>query len=1163
MRSPLCHREPPVDPIPGGRNRWLVAALLVMLAWSGLGFPSALDAQDRSGAAAPGAARGIRFERLTVEDGLSQGTVTCILQDRTGFLWLGTHGGLNRYDGYRFEVYRHQVGNPESLPHDWILTLAEDPSGDLWAGTEGGGLARWRRASDSFSSYRHDPADLRSLSGHRVIGLAWAPDGFLWTATIDAGLSRFDPERETFEHWRHDPADPGSLAHDQLGAVLVDRRGTLWVGTWGGLDRYDPARQAFDHFTHDPADPRSLSDNRVRAILEDRRGDLWIGTPDGLNRLDPKSGQIERFRHGGGTPAAGSLSHNWVRALFEDRDGRLWIGTDGGLNLWHEASQRFVSYHPEPGNPHSLASDQILALSQDRAGVLWISAVGAGLNKWDPRTWAFGHLELGAAGGDGQNSNVFAISEDRQGRVWLGTFGDGLWRIGRDPSSPGDPARFRHDPRDPSSLADDRVTALLHDRDGVLWVGTLAGGLQRFEEDPGRPAGRFERFQHDPQRAGSLSSDSVAALHQDRQGRLWVATYGGGLNRHRGDGTFTSFVGDPGDPQSLSDDRAVAFAEDAEGHLWVATDGGGLNRFHPVTEAFLRIGHDPAEPSSLASNDLTALHVDDSGRLWVGTKGSGLDRLERIDGVSGLGRFEHYSPAAGSRAASGLPDRTIWGIRSDGSGGLWVTTNNGLARLDPETGDVDSYNVSHGLQANEFNLGAHYRSPSGELFFGGVNGVNAFFPERVGPNPYVPPVVLTAFTKINQPVRFERPLFDVERISLNHRDYSFSFEFAALDFTAPHLNRYRYTLEGLDQGWIDNGDRRWVSFTNLDPGRYVLRVQGSNSDGMWSEEGASIAIEVAPPPWRTRWAYALYALAVAMTAWIGGQVLSQRRQAERDRLIAERDRAIAEHEHEIAERDRERLGERERLIGERERLIGEREQLIAELEASNAELERFNYTVSHDLKSPLLTIRGFIGLLRSDLDKGERERVDYDLDRITRTADKMAALLDDLLELSRLHYQEQPSEEMDLDEVVAEAVELVQGLIDERGCEVRVEPGLPVVAGDRQQLVSVYQNLLANAVRYMGDQEYPRVEVGLERQGEQEILFVRDNGSGIEERFHQQIFGLFERLSSDREGSGVGLTLVRRIIEKHGGRVWVESEGEGRGSTFRFTLAPAPDSPAP
>ncbi len=1140
MATPASATDPSARPR-SRRRRANVSSVLAGLLFVCLALP----------AAAQNSPRPMRFERLSIEDGLSQTVVNCVVQDAAGFLWLGTQAGLNRYDGYRFEVFRNDPEDPASLPHDWIMDLAVDPSGDLWIGTEGGGLARWHRESDSFSRYRHDPEDPRSLGGDRILTLTRDRAGSLWVGTLESGLSRLDPETGTFERFRHDPSDPDSLADDWVSAVYQDARGNLWVGTQDGLDLFDAARRTFVHFRSGAQDPRTLSDNRVSAIVEDRSGTLWIGTQNGLNRFtpgpgEPRLGAFQRYLHESdgapaaqtsvgapparrnperaGTGTAGSLSHDFVRSLFEDRDGRLWIGTDGGLNLWQEATANFTSYRAAVGDSASLSNDQVVDIYQDSSGILWIGTLGGGLSKWNPGRWSFAHYWNDD---EAASNTVFAISEDRAGDLWIGTLG-GLERLDR---AAGKRIRYRHDPGDRSSLADDRVTALLHDRQGTLWVGTVGGGLNRLHAPAGSIDGgtlegsSFERHVHDPRREESLSADAVTTLYEDRRGRLWVGTYGGGLNLYRGGNDFAVFRHDPADGTSLGNDRVFGVAEDPAGMLWLATDGGGLNRLHLATGAFLRVEHDPASTSSLASNDLLAVHVDAQGRLWIGTKSSGLDRFESFDEATGSAIFEHFT------MADGLPDPTISAILSEPDGSLWLSTNNGLARLDPLTRKIKSYTVNHGLQSNEFNQGAYFRSPSGELFFGGVGGLNAFFPDLLEANRQVPAIVLTSFSKIDRAVRLERPIFDVEQIALDHRDYLFSFEVAALDFTAPHENRYRYRLEGLDADWIELGNRRRMTFTNLDAGRYTLRVQGANHDGMWNQEGATLHLDVAPAPWHSWWAYTLYALAAAGLA--GGFVRRQRHEVETERAATRREREIARRERAQSE---------------------ERRRLLEELGAKNEELARFNYTVSHDLKSPLVTIKGFLGMLRQDAKEGNADRLEHDVRRIGAAADRMSRLLDELLELSSLGRKVRPPEEVALARLASEALENLVTQVAEKRVEVVVDPRLPSVVGDRVRLLQLVQNLLANSIKYMGDQSAPRVEFGMRQDAEDSVLYVRDNGLGIDQRYHEKVFGLFERLDAADDGTGVGLALAKRIVEMHGGRIWVESEGLGHGSSFCFIL---------
>ena len=1060
------------------------------------------------------------FKRLSIEDGLSQGTVNCILQDSTGFLWLGTQDGLNRYDGYGFEVYKKDPTDPASLPASWIEALVESDSGDLWIGTQGG-LARWRRAIGAFERFRHDSEDPASLPADSVRALHVDRDGSLWIGTFQSGLARLDPVTGSVERFRHDPEDPASLSDDRVRALYQDRAGHLWVGTLGGLDRLDREGRSFTVFRHRPDDPSSLSDDRVFAILEDTEGTLWVGTEGGLNRSREPGPGFVRYRHDPDDPA--SLADDWVTGLLEDRAGRLWIATDGGFHRRHPEGDTFERYRHDARDPLSLSNDRLLALFEDRAGLIWIGTQGGGTSRYNPASEGFVHYRADTAGGGGLSSNsVFAFSEDPEGQLWIGTLGGGL-----DIRTADGFRNLRHNPADPGSLGDDKVSALLHDRAGTLWVGTFGSGLSRRD----RGSETFQHYRSGPVVPGTLSDNVVTSLHEDRDGVLWVGTQRGGLNYLHRDPvkniaaeSFRHLRHDPENPESLGEDQITSFAEDEEA-LWIGTFGGGLDRLEPDprpadgsgSSIFRHFRHNSENSASLSSDTVFALHYDAAGNLWVGTQ-VGLNRLVSLEDS----RFEHYFER------DGLPNDVIWGIESDGDGRLWISTNNGLARFDPQTETFKKYTASHGLQSNEFNFGAHFRSASGELFFGGVNGFNAFYPDRIETNSTAPPVVVTAFSKRNQPARFDRPVFDVDAVTLDYRDYFFDIEFAALDFTAPAENRYRYKLEGFDTQWIDIGHRRRVSFSNLDSGSYVLRLQGSNNDGVWNEEGVSLAITVEPPPWQTWWAYMIYALSLGTA--LGAFVFFQDRRLERERG---RLREKAQH-------------------------LREREHLVSEIERKNAELERFTYTASHDLRTPLVTIKGFLGLLAKDVRQGDAESIRKDIGEIGEAADRMSTLLDDLLEFARLGRQITQTDLVSLGQLATEAQELLDGLIAARGVEVEISPELPVVIGDRLRLLSVFQNLLENAVKYMGGQQTPRVEVGV-RQGDGEpVAYVRDNGIGIEPRYLEKVFGLFERLDAADAGTGLGLALTRRIIEAHGGRIWAESEGLGHGSTFCFVLHQQP-----
>ncbi len=1507
--------------------RWACGLWLALLPAAGLAQPGEIE-----------------LDHLSVEDGLSHSTVQSIHQDAHGFLWFGTQEGLNRYDGYRFEIFKHDPEDPASLPDSWIMVVYGDRRGELWVGT-GGGLSRLGAGGEGFVHYCHDPADDRSLRSGEVLALLEGRDGALWIGT-ESGLDRLGPGsvgspselQGGFTHHRPQGAEAGGTEPGVL-ALHEDADGGLWAGTWDGLFRLDrdgdPGGGVLVRHLQGEADANGSLSGRISAIQQDRDGQLWLAAGEGLIRLDPRGGALELFRYADLAP--GSAGEHRATALLVDRAGQVWVGFEGnGVTRLDPGTGRSRHYRGDPLDPRGLSDNSALAIFEDSTGILWLGNF-VGVNKYDPAKDQFVTYRQRADRGLA-SSSIWAIYEDRAGALWVGTYDSGLDRLDRER---GAVVHYPPDPDDPGALPNGTVSAVVEDGSGRLWVGTW-GGLSRLDRGPGEEPGRFVTYRHDPADPESLSDPGVATLHLDGSDRLWVGTYSG-LDRYDPAGDrFLRYPTDSRDPESVGEAGITAICEGPDGELWLGTEKDGLYRRDPESGRFEQYRHDPARRDSLSSDSIASVHVDRAGFLWAGTYGGGLSRLGRGRHSPASARFTRH------REKDGLSNDSVLGILEDAEGHLWLATNQGLSRFDPVAESFRNYGVDDGLQGTVYSSGSAFQSAGGEMFFGGVRGLDAFFPERVASDPHPPPVVITGLRRFNRTrplasVRLE-PLPAGGELVLSHRDYALGFEFAALHYKSPRGNRYAYLLEGFDPGWIEvDAARRSARYSSLPAGRYVFRVRASNSDGAWNEQGAQVRIRVLPPPWKTWWAYALYALAVA--AAVAGYAGWQRRKVERERAINRRlrevdrlkDEFLANTSHELrtplfgitglaeslldgatgelpeatrenlsmivasgrrlsglvgdildvsrmskkslelerqpvdlgalidvvlsltrplvgskdlelvnavapdlpaADADENRLqqilhnlignavkfteagtvevsavdedarllvrvadtgigieedqldrifepfeqadGSAERAhggtglgltvtqqlvklhggnlwvesragagstfsftlpvsahpaesvgppedlvgglppppvdpedaagpretetggpdapdpggedplpagrfrilivddepvirqvlvnhlsargyrlelassgaealrlmeksrcphpidlvlldvmmprmsgyevcrelrrshsrqelpvifltakhrvsdletgfasgandyltkpIGKREllarvaahlerldahrrlqRLLAEKTAWSEELEASNAELARFTYTVSHDLKSPLVTINGFLGLLEKDARSGQFERMEHDLQRIRGATSRMQQLLDDLLELSRIGRTGGKPEEVDLGAIAGEALSMVAGQVADRGSRVTIAPDLPAVTGSRVRLIQLYQNLLDNAVKYAGDQTSPRIDAGWRRDGEETVagdpvFFVRDNGMGIEPQYHRQVFRLFQRLDAGTEGTGVGLALVQRIAEVHGGRVWVESEGLGQGSTFCFTL---------
>ena len=790
----------------------------------------------------------VRFRHMSVEHGLSQEAVHAILQDSQGLIWLGTQDGLNRYDGYDVTVFDHDPKDPASLSNGWIWCLFEDSRGNLWIGTDGGGLNRFLPGREAFERFVSDPADPFSLSHDSIRAIYEDRHGMLWIGTDGGGLSRLDPDTRIFTRFAHDPSSPASLSDDRVRTIIEDSAGALWVGTdGGGIDIFDPASGNFRHLRHEADVPHSLGDDRVRVIRETEDGAVWIGTyENGLDRFDPATGHFSHFVH---TPDdQGSLTDDRVRDLFQDSLGTLWVATDAGLSEWVPETRSFGRHAHDPLDPTSLSDDRVNAVVEDRGGVLWVGTYN-GLNKWNLRMGAIELYGRDPEGTNGLDSDVItSFTEDSRGGIWIGTYGGGLSRL--DPVS-GRMTSFRHDPDDRGSLADDRVMALFTDANDRLWIGTFDGGLDRF--DPA--TGRFAHFRHDPDDPRSLSWNGVTVITRDRFGTIWVGTYRGGLNRFVPEtGDFVHYRHDPDNPSSLGGDSVLALHEDETGALWIGSDGAGLSRYDRRSGTFSHYRHDPDDPTSLSSDVAWAIHQDRRGGFWVGTQDGGLNYWDPLSRRALKPEFRRYL------RDDGLLSSVVYGVLGDDQDNLWLSTSRGVTRLNPSTGYVKNYDVTHGLQGNDFNFGAQFRSSDGRMFFGGSHGFNAFWPEQVRDNEHAPPVILTEFLKFNKAVPLEQPA--ETPIELSYRDSVVGFEFAALDFTAPERNQFRYKLEGFDDDWNDVGNLRRVTYTNLRAGVYTLRVQASNNDGLWNEDGLALGLVVGTPPWRSSWAILLYALVV-------------------------------------------------------------------------------------------------------------------------------------------------------------------------------------------------------------------------------------------------------------------------------------------------------------
>lgn len=1074
--------------------RWCWWTLVAL----GLVFCTLLDSRLH---AYPAAEEMLRFDCLAITDGLSQNTVIDIAQDHHGFLWFATEDGLNRYDGYGFKVFKNVPGDPSSLSDNWVLCLLVDRDGNLWAGTSNGGLNQYDAKTETFRVFRHDPKNPGSLGADKVNGLCEDADGQIWAATWGGGLSCLDRKTGRFRNYTKDNTGPDGLRVDQLYMVSVDRRGVVWVGGNGyGLTSYDRASGKWRSYREDPQTSDSISDNSVMCVWEGRDGAFWIGTANGgLNLLDRATGKFTWFMYDGAT--SGSIGSNYVTRVLEDRRGNIWVATgNGGLNSLDRRTGKFATYLHNTYQAHSLSGNTLWCLFEDKAGVLWAGTEANGVCFYSRDRWKFSHYARNANDPVSLSSNaVWAVCEDSGGSAWVGT-SLGLNHLDR---ATGRVEQYLTDSSVPENLSNRFIWALCRGRDDTLWVGTSRGLVRR---DAG--TGRFEEYTGDPATSDVLDGVRVRALAEDSSGRIWLGTNTDGVIRlEPKTGRIVQFDNDANDSRSLCSGNVRSLYADRRGKLWVGTNEG-LNELDTDTGICARFTHNPDDPGSISNDRIRGILEDSRGNLWVGTNGNGLNRLDRA-----TGRFSVLMER------DGLANNTVYGILEDNAGNLWISTNGGVSRYSPSTGIFRNYDTGDGLQSNEFNAGAFYRSSiTGEMYFGGIRGLNVFHPDEVRDNPHVPPVVLTSFKIFGKETRLPEPLPIVGEISLSWRDRFLSFEFAALDFSAPGKNLYACRLLGFEKDWIPCGQRRYINYTNLGSGTYTLQVKASNNDGTWNEHGLSIRLHCPPPPWKTWYAQLGYVLAGGLL--IVGFVHIRTRQHARE-IVRQR-------------------------------------QLVEELRKIDQMKNEFLANTSHELRTPL---NGIIGLAEAMMDGATGHlppATTSNLSMITSSGKRLLSLINDILDYSRLRHRDVTLSMASLDLRVAidSVFAFIRPLVETKRIELvnDVPATAPLVWADGNRVQQILFNLVGNAIKFT---ESGHVRASVAERGDMIEVCIEDTGAGIPPEKCRLIFESFEQVdatpSRAHGGTGLGLSITRNLVELHGGQIRVESL-PGRGSRFFFTL---------
>ena len=1097
----------------------------------------------------------VRFQHLTIADGLSLSSVYCVHRDSKGYMWFGTEDGLNRFDGYHFKVFGTNRKDNNCIGYKWIEYIHEDSYGDIWFGSRGG-LSHYNPRKATFTNFNSNTHT--KLVNDTVTGIIQASADLLFVGTA-SGLNTINLKTHAVEKI---PSVKGAVH-----TMIPDSTHNMWIGTSKGAYVMNRTSNDFmELFPHKNQSIKAIIQNDkevwlcgaqkmfhyslsnqaltelspipqlskgeyYESLLKDSGNRIWIGTNKGLYLFDPIGKKAKRIISA--TDTSHSLAIDPSKPLQEDSHGYIWYGTHG-LGVYRIAPDLMVTrYVHNPVDPNGISQNSINCIYHDKTSDnIWLGTFGAGLNIYDPQANKFDLIKHNPLNANSLSSDfIWSICEARDSSLWIGSNDKGISRY--IPSE----QRFlfyNFQPSQKGALSHSSVREIYEDSQGTIWIGTDGGGLNRFNAK----ANRFSVFKHAPNDPQSLSDNSVRVVFEDSQHRLWVGTRNG-LNRyHPGTNRFTRYINQPDAPASLSHNFIYsAITEDKEGFLWIGTYGGGLNRLNPENGTFTCYSTDSGPNTSLSNNIVFSIYEDQAGILWVGTN-EGLNELD-----PNTGTISFYG------MTDGLPNEVIYGILPDENENLWLSTNNGICCFNPHTKECRNFDVHDGLQSNEFNGGAFHKGHSGNLYFGGVYGLNMILPDAVSKNKTVNTPVITRLevlgkevdirpTKIEQAQVLEsdsllvmsRHISYGEHIELDYKQRFFSIEFSGMNHLFPEKTEYAYQLYPLDKEWHQAHHRNYVSYANVKPGKYTFRISSTNADGQWVKTPTQLRITIHPPFWLTYWFMGLELLILFIVAFFIHRYLVK---IKTNKLLRLQNIQIKEANQQLIESE-------------------------ARLKEMNATKDKFFSIISHDLKNPFTSLMSISDIMVSNYDESDDEDRKTGLSRMDSSVKQIHALLENLLTWSRsqrgkICFHQKP---FDLSMLLTENANLYRLAAEKKNIRINVQsPDHILAMGDRDTINTVIRNLLGNALKFTPSGG--TILLHIDDYTDKWKVSVKDNGIGISEEHQSKLFCIDQKVKTDgtagEKGTGLGLIICKEFVTKNGGDIGVESAPE-QGACFWFTI---------
>jgi|GEM_PF-2731867 len=1077
-------------------------------------------------------AQELRFKNLSVADGLSNNSITAICQDNFGFIWIGTSDGLNKFDGNKFTVYRNTSGDSTSLSDNYILSLCEDKDGYLWIGTDKG------------------------------------------------GLNRFDPKTETFRHYTSDIKNPNSICNNSINYIIEDKMGNIWIATKHGLSEL-PAHQKmkecpdFISFTKKGNGENALTDLTIYSMLCDSKGSLWLSYSDGygVDKLDitgNKSPFFKKINFRKDSP--NSISGNWILFVFEDSKGRFWISSWAtGLIKYEPSINKFTRYKNDLKDNKTLAGNNVEMAAEDNLGNIWIATYDGGLNKYieasGSRNEYFAHYKYDTNNPLSlPNNKITILFKDKAGMIWVGTSGHGVSRF--NPNS-----RFKNILLNEPDSEEDIPSAITKTSDGNLWVGTSKGTLFRFNKK-GEKEWKYKIRRDEPLNAhipfipslfedeeknlwisascrgifyipaNSVSSPQPRLVHIETSGQGFDIILKNGFTFIKEDANKNMIIGTNSEIgmlflsrknklkknfvfERLNKGKYAWEIERDSNDYWIGAWSHGATKFSgkdfSVLKHFGYVKGNSFNNLSIPGYDVYTLLKANDGNIWMGT----LNSLTRY--TPGNDTLTHY------RYKDGLANESVFGILEDDYKNLWISTANGLSKLDLRTELFTNFFKEDGLLANEFAPFAYYKDKSGQLYFGGINGLTVIDPKTDLISTEFPGLHITGLYILNQEQQNKNLIKEgiipqsfpfSNEITLPYDKNAITIEFSALDYISPQKIKYMYKLEGYNEDWVTiRPPLHSVSFMNLDPDDYTLKIRSTNRDGIWNSQYKIIQLHITPPFWNRLWFKVFAVLFIAGMALLFHEIRVRagiKRQNELQQLV-----------------DQQTLALRER----------------------NADLESFSYSVSHDLRAPLRSIFSFSQIIKEDFDKQLPAEAKQYFTKITNAAYNMTALIDGILKFSQVARSELNKKSINISEIARRVSDDIKIIYPDKNIDFKIQPDI-IANGDYILITTVLENLFSNSVKFSSNEDEIIIEFGKTRAFDKsktslaEAIFIKDNGVGFDMQYAEKLFNVFQRLHTNQEfeGTGIGLANVKKIINKHGGTIWAESE-PGKGSVFYFTLS--------